>query len=157
MAVSWCVEREWGNGWEMLGMQLILFNGVNLLLLAVHLLINWPVTRALLDKHHPSAYVQVYRGIAAEWYLTGTRYGRSASTTFNGWVRMSGALHQMQFDDDLFSPGNDVLEPLKVPTRLEYLVYKGRLIFLQSTANDGSDRFANEEINGLTIKTKGKR
>ena len=139
VAISWYLERENRNGWEMLGMQLLVVNGAVLSLLVVHLLIAWPAVRALLSKYHPSVHVQVYQGHSAEWYLTGTRYGRTATTTFNGWIRLSGSLHQIQFDD-LFTSGNDVLEPLKIPTRLEYLVYKGRMIFLRSSVENNKTR-----------------
>lgn len=135
VAISWYLERENGNGWEMLGMQLLVVNGAVLSLLVVHLLINWPAVRALFDKYHPSVHVQVYQGLSAEWYLTGTRYGGTASTTFNGWIRLSGSLHQIQFDN-LFSSGNDVLEPLKTPTQLEYLVHNDRMIFLRSSVEN---------------------
>lgn len=139
VAVSWYLERENGNGWEMLGIRLLVVNGAVFSLLVVHLLIDWPAVRALLDKYHPSVHVEVYQGLSAEWYLTGTRYGRTATTTFNGWIRLSGSLHQIQFDD-LFTSGNDVLEPLKIPTQLEYLVYKGRMIFLRSTVENHTGR-----------------
>lgn len=131
VAVSGYVEHEWGNGWDMLGIMLLLFNGASLLLCVVHLLIDWPLTKALTDKYHPSVHVQVYQGTAAEYHLTGSRYGKSVTTTFGGWIRMAGMLHRVQ-GDDVFSPGNDALEPLKTPMQVEYLVYKGRLIRLRS-------------------------
>lgn len=141
VAISWFVEHKFGNGWEMLGEMLIIFNGILLSSLVVHQLVGWPLIRALTDKYHPSVHVQVYEGISAEWYLTGTRYGESRSTTFGGWIRMAGALHRIQ-GDDVFSPRNDPLEPLKIPTQLEYLVYKGRLILLRSTIKGQSERLS---------------
>lgn len=135
VGICWFLERETGGGWEIMAEMLLIFNGVNLLLTAVQLLINWTQLRALTDKYHPSVQVRVYQGLSAEWYLTGTRYGRPSSpTTFHGWIRLSGALHQIQFDDS-FSPNSDFLEPLKKQMKLEYLVYKGRLVFLRSNLN----------------------
>lgn len=131
VAVSWYVEHELGNGWDMLGIMLLLFNGANLLLCVVHLLVDWPLAKALTDKYHPSVHVQVYQGKAAEYHLTGTRYGKSVTTTFGGWIRVAGMLHRVQ-GDDVRLPGNNALEPLKTPIQLEYLVYKGRLIRLRS-------------------------
>lgn len=131
VAVSWFIEYKLENGWDILGRMLVLFNGANLLLCLVHLLVDWPLTKALTDKYHPSVHVQVYRGVAAEYHLTGTRYGKSVSTTFAGWIRMAGMLHQIH--------GGDVLDvdfqPFNTLVRLEYLVYKGRLIPLRSKAS----------------------
>jgi len=141
VAISWFMEYKFGNGWGMLGEMLIIFNGILLSLLVVYQLVGWPLIRALTDKYHPSVHIQVYQGISAEWYLTGTRYGESRSTTFGGWIRMAGALHRIQ-GDDVFSRGNDPLEPLKIPTQLEYLVYKGRMILLQSTVKNQREQLS---------------
>src|SRR5699024_2845839 len=72
VGIAWFIERQIGIGWESLGVMLIICNGINLLLLGIQFVIAWPELRALMNKSDLS--LQVYQGVSAEWYLTGTRY-----------------------------------------------------------------------------------
>lgn len=134
VCTCWFIEWKLGWGWEHLGGMLAAFNGVLLLLMATHALVSWPEIRAWLNRHDPSMYIETYQGTATEWYLTSTRYGGNSTATsiFDGWVRLSGGLHHIQHDISATDRG--LLEPLQIPVKVEYLVHKGRLIFLSSTS-----------------------
>lgn len=133
--MCWFIEYRIGSGWESLGLLLVVFNSVVLVLIVIHFMVRWPETRALLDKNHPSAHIQAYRGVSSEWYLTGTRHGdpRPGASTFNGYIRLCGGLHRIH--DDLLIADRGFLEPLWTPIHIEYLTYKGRLIFVRYTTN----------------------
>ncbi len=132
VGIAWFIEWQVGSGWESLGCMLVLCNGINLLLLGVQVAVHGHELRALMNRHDVSVYVQVFHGIAAEWCLTGTRYNGKTygPQEFDGWIRLSGGLHRIQ--DDLTPADRGFLDPLRASVQVEYLVYRGRLIFLRS-------------------------
>ena len=135
VGVAWFIERQIGKGWDSLGSMLVICNGINLLLLGVQFVKDWPELRALMNKSDPSVQVQVYQGVSAEWYLTGTRYNGKAygPQEFDGWIRLFGGLHRIQ--NNLTPPDRGLLDPLWTPIQVEYLDYKGRLVFLRSAVS----------------------
>lgn len=134
LITQWLIERKIGGGWDTYGLMFIIFNGIVLLMMGVHVLINLSRIRALMDKHHPSVQMQVYRGISNEWYLTRTWQG-GQTTILDGWIRLAGGLHRIQ--NNLSPAHQGFLDPLWTSVQLEYLVYKGRLIFVRQRQEVG--------------------
>lgn len=130
IGVCWFIELRLGTGWESLRMLLIIFNGVVLILVMLHLLIRSTEVRALLNKHHHSVHIQIYHGTSPEWYLIGTRHSGTnpGNSAFNDYVRLGGGLHRTQ--QNIIPAERELLEPLWTPIHIEYLVYKERLIFV---------------------------
>lgn len=137
VGIAWFTEQQIGIGWGSLGFMLVICNGINLLVLGAQFVKDWPELRVLMNKSDPSVQIHVYQGVAAEWYLTGTRYNGKAygPQEFDGWIRMFGGLHRIQ--DNLTPTDRGLLNPLWTPMQVEYLIYKGRMIFLRSAASHG--------------------
>lgn len=130
VAICGFLEYDSGQGWEILLLVLGIIASIFLLFILIHLAINRPAVSAWLNKRDPSVQVQIIKGQSSEWYLTATKYGRSSGAiNFEGWIRLAGILHPIQADP---FREKDVLEPLKNPVQVEYMEYKGRLIFLRS-------------------------
>lgn len=114
--------------WELFGYMCAVFSAVILLLFSIHVLLNLSQICVLMNKQHPSVEVKTYQGIAVEWYLSETWYRNKIAK--DGWIRLSGGLHKVQ--SNLSSVDKNFLDPLRKPIRIEYLIYKGRLIYLRS-------------------------
>lgn len=135
------VEYQEGSAsWEMFGYMCVIFGSTILLLFTIYLLMNLSQIQALRNKRDASVTVQVFRGTAAEWYLTEVRH-RSAATQ-EGWIRLSGGLHHIQ--SNVSALNNTFLHSVETPMQVEYLIFKDRLIFLRSTKEENG--FSNPKV-----------
>lgn len=127
-SIGFIQYREGVASWEMFGRTCAIFGAANIFFFGIHILLNMSEICALMNKNDVSVEVQVYRGVATECYRTEIRHRRGV--TEDGWIRLAGGLHRTQHN--LKFADNTFLNSLQVPMQVEYLSFKGRLIFLRS-------------------------